>query len=481
MQILRKYLTEPIREQIDLEFLLAALNRPNVGSRVICGNPEHCSPFEALFDIISGRVRYFVLWASRSGSKTYLFGGLVTWIKSCQLKKYHTKILGGSKEQSQKSYDAMTEFRDLTDPYSEYCHRLMKTRAEFTNGSAVSILSASIKSVRGAHQQCLYLDEVDEIGEDVYEAALSQPQSLYGHPASLGMFSTNHNIMGQMDKALARAKEKNHAIYRYCVWETLESCRDFHCSTCPLTELPCPGEGMKFANGYYKIEDFIEKLNTLTFSTLSRDWLCIKIGTGDTVYEQEWDEAVHVVSVQLNMNLPVTLSIDWGGVSPFSVGVWQKAEEARFGKDTWVRVTELYLASTEKSATNSNLIKMAKTKTWWKLVKEIVVDNSRPDSIEEWRQELPHAVFLKPEKDIDKMIEAVKDALKPVLGAPKFYINRICVHFRREVQMYKVKNDKPVDRDNHTQDETGYFVLAKIKKIETGYFGVVEQDIMPPR
>ena len=488
-QTLQKYLTEPIQKKIDLELLLAALNRPKVGTKVVCGNPSHVAPFDVLFNVISGQVRYYVIWASRSGSKTYLFGGLVTWVRSCQLPKYKTKILGGSKEQSILSYEAMSEFKELTDSDGDHCNNLMKTKAEFTNGSSVSISPASITSVRGPHQQCLLLDEVDEIDAEVYEAALSQPQSLYGHPASLGMFSTNHNINGQMDKAIAKAVEKNHAVYRYCCWETMESCRDYTCSTCDLSGI-CPGKAMKEADGYYKVEDFIEKLNSLSFSTLSRDWLCIKVGMGDTVYDQEWDEEVHLVSVKLR-ELPVVLSIDWGGVAPFSIGVWQKAPK-KYGEDTWVRVAELFLTSGEGDSiedrkkgenraikTNSNLIKIAKTRPWWRLVKEIVVDNSRPDLIEEWRQAIPRAKIISPAKDVDKMIEASKDALKPVLGDPKVLVNRICVHFRREMMLYKVRNDRPVDRDNHCMDEFGYFVMAKIRRVEESYFGVIQRSLMP--
>ncbi len=471
---------------------LAALNHPRVGTRVICDIPGHCAPFDVLFDVISEIVRYYLIWASRSGSKTYLFGGLVTWVRSCQKAKYGTNILGGSKDQSERSYKAMSEFKALTDSDNIHCHRLMKTRAEFANGSEVKISPASVTSVRGAHQQCLLLDEVDEIDEEVYEAALSQPQSLHGHAASLGMFSTNHNINGQMDKAIARAKEKGHAVYRYCVWETLESCHDYSCSTCSLTGI-CPGPAMKNADGYYTIEDFIEKLNSLSFSTLSRDWLCIKVGMGDTVYDQEWDENIHVISANLR-EAPVVLSIDWGGVAPFSIGVWQKATP-KYGEDAWIRVTELFLSSEGEGEpmkgkkkkenlgvkTNSNLIKIAKTRPWWRLVKEIVVDSGRPDLIEEWRQALPRAKILAPPKDIDKMIEGVKDALKPVLGSPKILVNRICIHIRREMLMYKVRNDKPVDRDNHTLDETGYFVMAKIKRVEESYFGVIQRDLMPER
>lgn len=477
-QTIRKYLTEPIRKKIDLKLLLAAINHPKVGTKVMCDpSRSHVAPFDVLFDIVSERALNYVIWASRSGSKTYLFGGLATWILSCQKPKYGTMILGGSKDQSVRSYKAMSEFQELTDPGSILCPNLMKTRAEFSNGAEVNISSASITAVRGAHQQRLLLDEVDEISADVYEAALSQPQSLYGHAASLGMFSTNHNVAGQMDVAIERAKKEGHPVYQYCVFETLESCRDYECSTCPLTGF-CPGKQMKEADGYYKIVDFITKLQTLSMSSLQRDWFCNKVGLGDTVYDQEWDESVHLVNTSLRQS-PVVLSIDWGGVAPFSIGVWQQSDNAQWGYDTWVRVTELYLTSEEASTTNTKLIEEAKKRPWWKLIREIVVDNSRPDLIEEWHQACPRARILTPAKDIDKMIEAVKDALAPVGSSPRILVNRTCVHIRREAMLYKVRNNKPIDRDNHTWDETGYFVMAKIKRNDTSYFGVIERDIMP--
>jgi len=423
--------------------------------------------------------RYYVIWACRSGSKTFLYGGLNTWVKSCSKARYETRILGGSKDQSLLSYEAMKTFRDETDPLNSRLIRdIMQTKAEFLNKSKVSILTASITAVRGPHPQALLLDEVDEIDEEVYQAALSQPTSKYGHKAALGMFSTNHNVMGQMDRALANAKSHKHNIYKYCIWECLASCKDYSCSTCPLHEL-CPGEQMKGADGYYSVEDFIEKLNTLSYSMLARDWLCIKVGMGDTVYEQEWDEKLHLVSVSLRQR-PVVLSIDFGGVDPFSVGVWQEAPAELGGKGTWIRVTELYMQMAEESTTNTRVIEKAKKAPWWKLISEIVPDNSRPDLIQEWREACPNAkMTVIPKKEIDERIERMKSALRPVLGAPKMLINRICLHFRQEILMYAVKNGKPVDKNNHSMDDAGYFVVAKMSEGEGVYIGTTKRDVTP--
>jgi len=476
--ILQKYLNEGMKTDLDVREFLAALQIATVGTKHLCGNPDHQAQFRPVSDILRDVARYYIVWSCRSGSKTFLYGGLDSWVKSCSRKKYETRLLGGSKDQSLLSYQAMKAFRDETDPMNSRLVRdIMMSRAEFIGGSEVSILTASMTAVRGPHPQALKLDEVDEIDEDVYEAALSQPTSKHGYKSVLGMFSTNHNIMGQMDKALANAKERGHSVYKYCVWEVLASCKDYRCSTCPLAEI-CPGEQMKEADGYYTIDDFIQKLHTLSMSMLSRDWLCIKVGLGDTVYEQEWDEKIHLVSVSLR-DAPVVLSVDFGGVAPFSVGVWQEAPDEYGGKGTWIRVTELYMQSSDESTTNANVIAKALTKPWAKLVREIIPDNSRPDSIQEWREAFPRAKITIVAKDIDGMIEKVKCGLKPVLGAPKILVNRICLHIRQEMLMYAVKNDKPVDKNNHCCDETGYFALAKLTEGSGVYIGMTKKDVMP--
>lgn len=476
-QIIQTYLNNGLHTDLDVTEFLAALQIAVVGTKKICNQDNHCSQFRAVADIITDRVQDYLVWACRSGSKTFLFGGLDSWVKSCSKERYEIKLLGGSADQSLLSYEAMKLFRDETDPHNARLERdIMLSKAEFRNRSRVSILKASKTSVRGPHPQCLKLDEVDEIDNEIYESALSQPMSKFGHPSSLGMFSTNHNVRGQMDLALRNAEEKNHAIYRYCIWECIESCRDYQCSTCPLSAI-CPGEQMKQADGYYKIVDFVKKLGQLSYSMLARDWLCIKAGLGDTVYEQEWDEKAHLVSIQL-MDKPVVLSVDFGGVAPFSVGVWQQAPR-ELGDGAWVRVTELYMQSKDESTTNGKVIARAKTMPWAKRVVEIVPDSSRPDLIQEWREAFPSAVITIVQKDIDGMIERVKAALKPVAGSPKLFVNRICMHFREEITTYVVKNNKPVDSNNHTMDDTGYFVLAKLGVGEGTYIGTSKKDVMP--
>lgn len=447
--MIRKYLREGIKNQVELDNFLLALKEPKISTKVNCGK-NHNSPFEFLSDVILNRVRDFILWANRSGSKSYM-AGLITWFKSSSKKLFETCILGGSESQSQKSYKAINDFWRISELSQDLLKKEpMITKTEWLNGSLVSILTASQKSVRGPHPQSLILDEIDEMTWEIFDAALSQPQSRYNIDSSTGIFSTNHNIGGTMDQALAIAEKGGLKLYKYCIWECLESCRDYNCSTCKLSSL-CPGQQMKEADGYYKVGDFIKKLNQLSWVALQREWLCEKVGRSDLVYQNEFDEDIHFGNFPFNPEKNVILSIDWGGVDPFSIGVWQHVAELG-----WVRVDEVYKGNT----TNPAILKECKAKPWWDKILEAVADPSRADLMREWRE--AGISMIAADNRIDVGIEAVKSSLKPVLGNPKIFFNMLCTNTKREFLSYRTKKDKIVDEDNHAMDETRYFVMHKI-------------------
>ncbi|MCK5615279.1 hypothetical protein KAR91_76150 [Candidatus Pacearchaeota archaeon] len=451
------------RESVKI-FIKYGLKEPIISDQVICNNHDHISPFEFLSDVLLGLIHDYIVWANRSGSKTYL-AGLISWVLSSFQDRRETKILGGSAEQSDKGYKAMNSFWDITHMRDRYLLKEpMITKTLWKNGSEVSILAASSKSVRGPHPQSLLLDEIDEMEVDIYEAALQQPQSKYGISASTGRLSTNHHYGGTMDKALeSAANNPLLKIYKWCIWEVLESCKDYECSTCPLSSY-CPGKQMKKANGYYKMEDLIKKLYDISFSTLQVEWFCTKIQRKDLVYSDEFDEEVHFINRPFSNMLPVFLSVDWGGVDPFSVGAWQS-----FADIGWVRVDEVYMPN----SMNPSVIKECKKREWWNFIESGIADPSRVDLRAEWA-----AAGIKlsgADNKVEEGVEAYKAALKPVIGNPKIHFNRDkCRDSFREFNSYRVKNNKIVKKDDHTKDEERYFVMWKIKK------GSMEMTITEP-
>ena len=472
-----QHIENGIISPIVLKELLALLKEPKIGTKVICGKPDHTSIFQILYEVITLKVLNFIVWGNRSGSKSYL-AGFTTWFLSSHFKQLETCILGGSESQAKKSYKAMIDFWRISGLWHLLKKEPMISETLWINGSLASILPASQTSVRGPHSQRLILDEVDEMDFEIFEAALSIPQSKFDIPSSVGIYSTNHNINGTMDKALQIAEEKKtYKVYKHCIWECIESCeKDYNCSTCPLSSL-CPGPQVKEADGYYKIADLIIKLGTMSIATFQREWSCEKVGRDDLVYGAEFDEELHcpLTLPAFNPNDWVYLSIDWGGVNPFSIGVWQ------FYKDIgWVRIDEVYMGNT----TNPKVIEECKKRAWWKNVLTSrdgvggVADPSRADLIGEWGAE---GILLEPaDNEVDSGIEAVKGAFRPIIGNPKIYINRKCIHTRRELLSYHVKNNKIVKESDHACDELRYFVKWKIKAVGgSGCFITDDQDVSP--
>jgi hypothetical protein len=449
----RRFLKQGFKSKEGLQALLIALNI-TASSKCICGKSDHCAPQDFLFETLTGLVNDYIVWANRAGSKSYL-GGFKTWFHSSNKPRLETCILGGSESQSEKSYKAINDFWYESGLQSEFLTKdPMISKTEWINGSTVSILTASQRSVRGPHPQHLILDEVDEMDWAILEAALSQPQTKYGISPSIGIYSTNHNVAGTMDKIIEQSSTTGgFKVYKWCIWESLESCKDFSCSTCKLSSF-CPGQQMKQADGYYKIADFIKKLETISNDALQREWFCNKIGRGDLVYGAEFDEHTHIVRIPFNPQKEVYLSIDWGGVNPFSVGAWQFVPE--YG---WVRVDEVY----KGNSTNQLLMKECKLRPWWKNVWGAVADPARADLIKEWTDA---GIQVTPaDNDVDSGVESVKAALKPVLGMPKIAVSVACKDAIREFNSYHTKNGKIVKESDHAMDEIRYFVRWKVALI----------------
>lgn len=390
------------------------------------------------------------MWANRSGSKSYL-AGLIAWVLSSFNHRLETTILGGSLDQSEKVYKAMEDIWTLTTLQDEYL-KMEPTRrlSSWRNGSTVAVLTASTRSTRGPHPQHLIMDEIDEMPAEVYRAALSQPQSKHGIFARLGQYSTNHRSGGMMDEALEQARIHQTSIYRWCIWECLEPCLDYSCSTCKLSSW-CPGKHMKQADGFYRVQDFIDKLEYLSENALQVEWLCRKIGPGNLVYGDQYDPKIHSRG-----DLPgfdpgryALVSIDWGGTHPFSLGCWQLFNIG------WVRVDEI-----QQAGDNPHLIKTAQGKAWWPNIRGGVGDPSRPDLMSEWRAFIP---MTEADNDVDIGLEAVRKALRPVIGPPTMWINQVNRHWISEEAGYIQRHGKPVKERDHAMDETRYFAMWQMK------------------
>ncbi|MFP3867685.1 MAG: hypothetical protein ACLFUU_05935 [Desulfobacteraceae bacterium] len=252
--------------------------------------PDHTPPAQFIVDAFFNRYPNCVVWANRSGGKTF-DGALLTWLDAVFKPGCETKILGGSGEQSQRMYEHILNL--ATDEFNHLIEgELLKTRGRLTNKSTIQILTASSRSVRGPHPQKLKLDEVDEFDNKIFEAALLTPKTAGNIKASTHIYSTMHKPYGLMRRVITEAAERGYRIYKWCVFDVMEKCVGRDCQTCELWE-DCGGKAKK-ADGYFPIEDAISLKRQVSEETWQSEMLCQLPNQEGLIY-REFDVALHVI------------------------------------------------------------------------------------------------------------------------------------------------------------------------------------------
>lgn len=435
-----------IKTVSELQVFLREVLGISIPNSRICNNKTHLPPFRLFSDMFLAKVYDAVGLANRSGSKSFM-AGILTFLRSF-LPQSSTRLLGGSADQSDKSYQPFSECWEISGLAPQQLDgEVQKTKTKLKNGATVEILTASKQSVRGPHQENLVLDEIDVMEEEIFRAALSQPQSKGENKASTLILSTRHVAGGLMEQVIEKHKEMGLALYVWCIWEVLESCRDYKCSTCPISRI-CPGKQMRNATGYYTIDDLVKKLKVLDEESFDSEWLCEKPSRKQFVYSK-FDEGIHVIDCDFNPSLPLALSIDWGGIDPFVVLVWQKIK----GRGD-VIVDEIYQGNT----TNPAIIQISKGEPWWKYIQgqPAYCDPARQDLIAEWRAAGINATGRKSTLDDTTLVGG---KISPMKGDPTLFVSRKCKMTIWEFNHYKTDKDgHPIDKNNHAMDCVRYYV-----------------------
>jgi len=315
----------------------------DVPDRRVCEG--HSSPMDYLWDRFSIDVRPapdqrcratndIIVWANRAGGKTEL--AAVATLLDCIFKpNCQVRILSGSGEQAGRMYQYLTGFlRHGFEPY--LAGPVLKSKCSFLNGSGVEVLTQSATSVRGQHVQKLRCDELELFDEDVLAAARFTTQSTAEVHAAMDLISTMHRPYGLMHKAVSDAARFDTPVFKWCVWEVIERCRDRNCSRCPLSE-DCQKKA-KQANGYLKIDDCITLMRRASRAGWEAEMLCRRPSRENVVFD-EFDADVHVKPVDYDPNLPLYRAMDFGFVNPF-VCLWIQVEGAGV-----VRVIDEYVRS----------------------------------------------------------------------------------------------------------------------------------------
>lgn len=341
-----------------------------MATEAVC--PGHQAPFEAFASWQLNPANLTLMLGPRGGGKSFL-SAIDTHLRSRFHPRHGTRILGGSKAQSEQIYDALSEVirdgRGKLGNDAAALAKLLKTQATYKNGSSVTILAASPTSVRGPHVPSLKLDEVDEIDPDVRESAMGMAMEKNGVKSSVLMTSTWHRVGGPMAGLIDRANNGDFPLHSFCMFEVLERCpeersgRMFEkCPECPL--MPWCHEGReqhptglpkaKRSSGHYAIDSAIQKVQGVSLRAFEADFLC-KGPKADGLWFTQFDTNQNQTrDAEYDPSLPVHLSIDSG---VFTGAVFFQVKERPRPTPPLITVFADYLAENVTAESNARALK----------------------------------------------------------------------------------------------------------------------------
>ena len=438
----------------------------------ICG--DHHSPAEIFFNVLLQRPSIALIHGSRGSGKSYL-SALETHLSSLFYQNLNTRILGGSQAQSKQIYRALKSFGQQSPRQAERIKTLEETHASYengsrvqiltanaietrySNGSEVAILAASSTSVRGPHVQSLRLDEVDEIPEEIREAAIGMCMAQRGVPASVVMTSTWHRVNGSMASLIERANTGEFPYYTMCVFEVLERCPEWRsgpklelCPACPIFQ-HCHArivDGLpkaKRSNGHYSIDALIQKVRMTSLRTFESDYLC-RAPRSDGSWFTHFNEETHVSeSAEFDPSLKVHLAIDSGvftGAVFFQVVPGRGSPQG--SSSDVIRVFADYLTENHSAERNAkSLLELASTRCLGKLdlVSTDPAGGARnpvgPTVIGEYERAGLRNLIRWPQTSVADGLALIESFMNPADGVARLLVHPRCKHLIEALRYYR--------------------------------------------
>ena len=437
-----------------------------VPDRRVCDG--HHAPIEYLEHGFLEQGGNCLVWANRGGSKTMLAATL-TVLESLFASGMDTRILGGSLAQSSYMYTYVRRFLSdeaLDDP----AERSTESRTRLRNGSCIEVLPQSHRAIRGIHVPRLRLDEVEEFRDDVFQGALFLPQTMNGVPARVEMLSTMHRPYGLMSELVDEADAKGLTLFKWCLWEVIETCRDRSCSRCPLNDA-CRGKA-KRAAGYYAIDDAIAKKRLVSDEAWASEMLCLR-PSREGLFYKGYDEDLHVPPGPIGFDpmKETYRSFDWGVNGP-TVCLWVQVD----GDGRVYVIDELFQSGIAVSDMARNVLEYESSRGY----SDVIRSYCDPTGLS-FRMEFEKEGIICQGRREDggrsnvrfEGFETVRRFLKPdEFGKPRLLVSPRCVHTRREFRTYHYPrtrdgfnpSEEPAKVDDHAMDALRYFFVSRFTR-----------------
>jgi len=302
----------------------------------------HCAPFDYVSDMFFERVRSSIAFANRTGGKTQNVA-ILNHLDMAFKPRCEVGSAGAIVKQADRMYKYFLDAHRHPILKNLYEKDPTKTETYYKNGSKLETITGTKAGFNGFHGAKVRIDEVELIEWDLLQEAYSMSQSKKGESMIVSqnsMLSTRKNSVGTFQRVLDDSEKSGAKIYCWCIWDVLEKCTrkckdDPEHGTCPIKH-HCKGIA-KNCEGFYNLDDFIDKTKLLSQDVLDAQWFNKKPSMETVVYGDYWNEDVHMVDPYTKPDSDhymVMSAIDFGASEGHDF-VYQKH---------WVDYSDLYRA-----------------------------------------------------------------------------------------------------------------------------------------
>ncbi|MCK9596551.1 hypothetical protein M0R19_05165 [Candidatus Pacearchaeota archaeon] len=433
--------------------------------------PEHQAPFTAICDLFFERVSSGLMFANRSGGKT--FDSSILDHLNFEFKPgCETTHAGATRDQATRGHFYFTSIYNDNEVLAEgLSSDPTKNEIHHKNKSWYHVITGSKKGLRSGHPNKNIIDEIDEMDWNVLQTGVAMAMSSAdGRILGQNIFtSTRQHADGPMNRLLNEADEKNIAVYQWNIFTAVERCErecvgDKDYGDCPAF-FRCNGLAHQ-SNGFYKIQDFIAKVLEHDDHVWRSEWLN-EIPSGEVLVYSCWNPQIHEIPPEKEFEIPddwtIVSAIDFGS-SPGHPFVYAKAAISPDGY--WFWFWEYYSTQGDLLANHAMHIKASPR---YKFGEYCFSDHDAQD-----RKELeapPNRIItLTAKKDIRMGIDKVNGLLEVRDGRSKMYFFKSKVpNMIREMKLYAwpqlldgkpSKEGNPLKLNDHSPDVCRYAVYS---------------------
>lgn len=457
--------------------------------------PGHRTPFQFVADLFFERVKNVVAFASRNGGKTYAVALLnhldMVFKPSCEIAS-----AGAVRDQADKCYRyyqsflELDWFKDLNRRFEEITGKPLlpkdgsiKSKTQFNpdklhqHGSLMEIITGTEKGLRGPHPNKARIDEVDLVEWSVLQTALSMARSS-GEIRGQNVFTSTRQLQdGSMQRLLDEASAKGLEIYEWNIWEVVQKCprrcvEDPVHGSCPIYTY-CKGKA-HHCDGFYSIDDFIDKVRLLDRETFETEWLNLRPSRHKLVYPQ-FQHSKHVMTPERLYKITGcdTPQFSWNrlagldfGSSPGHPFVYVKL--CQLPNNAWMVFHE-YVAEQRLIRDHAQAIKQSPQYYRGEI---IFADWDAQDRLELAACGVPTRAAVKGPSTVSMGIDHLKGLLSgfPPLEEPQLYVWHECTSTIKEFGLYQWptrpdgrvdKSGQPVKENDHCMDAVRYALYSR--------------------